>query len=145
MIQSLAHGDGLCALMVRGTLVVLSCRCALLLLRPLQVYLERGVSCHPSNGASAQLDQHSCLFRCVPLQGGFPELRVMLCIGGIDMRTQMDTLRKGGPPYTHIAVSLHRAACQQCPSHSCSLDWHVIPSCTAEQTSQCVLLYRTVV
>jgi len=28
-------------------------------------------------------------------QGGFPEVRVMLCIGGIDMRTQMDTLRKG--------------------------------------------------
>jgi ATP-dependent RNA helicase DDX41 len=29
------------------------------------------------------------------LQGGFPELRVMLCIGGIDMRTQMDMMKKG--------------------------------------------------
>eukprot|EP00878_Enallax_costatus_P001578 GHUV01001729.1.p1 GENE.GHUV01001729.1~~GHUV01001729.1.p1 ORF type:complete len:664 (+),score=253.11 GHUV01001729.1:309-2300(+) len=33
--------------------------------------------------------------------GGFPELRVMLCIGGIDMRSQMDMLRKG----VHIVVA----------------------------------------
>lgn len=34
-----------------------------------------------------------CVVCCC--QGGFPEVRVMLCIGGIDMRTQLDTLRKG--------------------------------------------------
>jgi ATP-dependent RNA helicase DDX41 len=33
--------------------------------------------------------------------GGFPELRSMLCIGGIDMREQMDAVRKG----VHIAVA----------------------------------------
>lgn len=42
------------------------------------------------------------LLLCVTvLQGGFPELRVMLCIGGIDMRSQMDMLRKG----VHIVVA----------------------------------------
>jgi ATP-dependent RNA helicase DDX41 len=35
------------------------------------------------------------------LQGGFPELRVMLCIGGIDMRSQMDMLKRG----VHIVVA----------------------------------------
>ncbi|WIA30008.1 hypothetical protein OEZ86_000105 [Tetradesmus obliquus] len=33
--------------------------------------------------------------------GGFPELRVMLCIGGIDMRAQMDMLKRG----VHIVVA----------------------------------------
>jgi superfamily II DNA/RNA helicase len=35
------------------------------------------------------------------LQGGFPDLRVMLCIGGIDMRSQMDVLKRG----VHIVVA----------------------------------------
>ncbi|KAF6251977.1 P-loop containing nucleoside triphosphate hydrolase protein [Scenedesmus sp. NREL 46B-D3] len=33
--------------------------------------------------------------------GGFPDLRVMLCIGGIDMRSQMDVLKRG----VHIVVA----------------------------------------
>ena len=34
-------------------------------------------------------------------EGGFPELRIMLCIGGIDMRTQMDILKRG----VHMVVA----------------------------------------
>eukprot|EP00879_Flechtneria_rotunda_P016085 GHRR01016826.1.p1 GENE.GHRR01016826.1~~GHRR01016826.1.p1 ORF type:complete len:570 (+),score=225.58 GHRR01016826.1:392-2101(+) len=34
-------------------------------------------------------------------RGGFPELRVMLCIGGIDLRSQLDVLKKG----VHIVVA----------------------------------------
>jgi hypothetical protein len=34
-------------------------------------------------------------------EGGFPELRTMLCIGGIDMRTQMDLLKRG----VHMVVA----------------------------------------
>jgi ATP-dependent RNA helicase DDX41 len=34
-------------------------------------------------------------------KGGFPELRTMLCIGGIDMRAQMDVLKRG----VHMVVA----------------------------------------
>jgi ATP-dependent RNA helicase DDX41 len=34
-------------------------------------------------------------------QAGFPEIRPMLCIGGVDMRTQLDVLNKG----VHIVVA----------------------------------------
>jgi hypothetical protein len=34
-------------------------------------------------------------------EGGFPELRTMLCIGGIDMRAQMDLLKRG----VHMVVA----------------------------------------
>jgi ATP-dependent RNA helicase DDX41 len=34
-------------------------------------------------------------------QAGFPEIRPLLCIGGIDMRTQLEVVKKG----VHIVVA----------------------------------------
>jgi hypothetical protein len=50
--------------------------------------------CHAVHGPA-------CWSLCCCLQGGFPDLRVMLCIGGIDMRSQMDVLKRG----VHIVVA----------------------------------------
>jgi hypothetical protein len=51
--------------------------------------------------------RHVCVLCCAVVQGGFPEIRCMLCIGGIDMRTQMDTLKKGeaGPGHTPASAT----------------------------------------
>ncbi len=40
-------------------------------------------------------------YTAVLQEGGFPELRTMLCIGGIDMRAQMDLLKRG----VHMVVA----------------------------------------
>lgn len=66
-----------------GKLITLACYCCLHVL----IYVP--VLYSPSHGASLYM------------QGGFPELRVMLCIGGIDLREQMDQLRKG----VHVVVA----------------------------------------
>ena len=40
-------------------------------------------------------------------RGGFPRLRTLLCIGGIAIREQLDSIRNGGRTATHINTHTH--------------------------------------
>ncbi|KAI8462283.1 MAG: P-loop containing nucleoside triphosphate hydrolase protein [Monoraphidium minutum] len=55
----------------------------------------------PSRELASQTHEIIVAYTEVLQQGGFPELRTMLCIGGIDMRQQMDILKRG----VHMVVA----------------------------------------
>jgi hypothetical protein len=95
------------------------------------------------------------------LQGGFPELRTMLCIGGIDLRQQMDVLKRG----CHMVVATpgrlkdllhkkrmkldicrwgHRAGWQYTELHACMHQGRRSPKrcCALAACSTCLWLTR---
>lgn len=61
----------------------------------------QGLIICPSRELANQTYEIFTNYTQVLAEGGFPELRTMLCIGGIDMRQQMDLLKKG----VHMVVA----------------------------------------
>jgi ATP-dependent RNA helicase DDX41 len=61
----------------------------------------QGLIICPSRELASQTQEIIVNYTTVLAAGGFPELRTMLCIGGIDMRTQMDILKRG----VHMVVA----------------------------------------
>jgi ATP-dependent RNA helicase DDX41 len=60
-----------------------------------------GIIVCPSRELAKQTYDVIQMFLAPLRQAGFPEIRPMLCIGGVDMRTQLDVLKKG----VHIVVA----------------------------------------
>jgi hypothetical protein len=61
----------------------------------------QGLIICPSRELASQTHEIIVNYTTVLAQGGFPELRTMLCIGGIDMRQQTDILKRG----VHMVVA----------------------------------------
>lgn len=68
--------------------------------KPLHAHPQGLIIC-PSRELANQTYEIITNYTSVLQAGGFPELRTMLCIGGIDMRSQMDLLKRG----VHMVVA----------------------------------------